>query len=128
MSRHIPKAIKEAVRHRDGDRCRKCGERTEYPEWDHITPYSKGGPSSIENVQMLCRRCNLKKGAKTLDCRKCGGWNAHNASYCQWCKASIRSADKRAFVAKNPIDYRRLIGKLLLVIAIVLVVYSLTKK
>ncbi|MGO5282187.1 HNH endonuclease signature motif containing protein [Catenibacterium mitsuokai] len=31
---------------------------------DHIIPWSKGRKTVIENCQMLCRDCNLKKGAQ----------------------------------------------------------------
>ena len=30
---------------------------------DHIAPWSKGGPTTPDNCQMLCRDCNLKKGS-----------------------------------------------------------------
>ncbi|MFR5479773.1 HNH endonuclease [Catenibacterium sp.] len=29
-----------------------------------VLPWSKGGKTVIENCQMLCRDCNLKKGAQ----------------------------------------------------------------
>ena len=30
---------------------------------DHVTPWSKGGQTFLENLQTLCSRCNLGKGA-----------------------------------------------------------------
>lgn len=33
-------------------------------EMDHIIPESKGGTGLPENIQLLCRRCNRRKGAK----------------------------------------------------------------
>lgn len=59
-SRHIPHDVKIAVWQRDQGKCIQCGA-TDYLEFDHIIPFSKGGASSVNNVQLLCRRCNLKK-------------------------------------------------------------------
>lgn len=33
---------------------------------DHVVPRSKGGPHSWANVVACCRRCNLKKGDRSL--------------------------------------------------------------
>ena len=31
-------------------------------EFDHVLPLSKGGKTTVENLQILCRRCNRAKG------------------------------------------------------------------
>lgn len=59
-SRHIPQHVKQAVWGRDGGRCVECGD-DDYLEFDHIIPHSKGGASTLNNVQLLCRRCNNAK-------------------------------------------------------------------
>ena len=43
-----------------GGICPKCGKHfaIEEMEGDHIVPWSKGGKTVPENLQMLCRRCN----------------------------------------------------------------------
>lgn len=43
--------------------CPICGKHFEKKEMqaDHIIPWSKGGKTVIENCQMLCTDCNLKK-------------------------------------------------------------------
>lgn len=38
-------------------------------ERDHVIPVIDGGTSDITNVQPLCRRCNRRKGKKTIDYR-----------------------------------------------------------
>jgi hypothetical protein len=46
--------------------CKKCGKifKIEEMEADHITPWSKGGHTVIENCQMLCKECNRRKSGK----------------------------------------------------------------
>lgn len=63
-SRHIPAQVKRYVYQRDGGRCRRCGSRFDL-QYDHIYPYSKGGGNNANNIQLLCGRCNRKKGAKS---------------------------------------------------------------
>ena len=43
--------------------CPKCGKHFtfEQMEGDHITPWSKGGHTVPENLQMLCKNCNRRK-------------------------------------------------------------------
>jgi len=60
-SRHIPQDVKLAVWQRDQGKCIQCSAIS-YLEFDHIIPFSKGGASTINNVQLLCRKCNLEKG------------------------------------------------------------------
>jgi hypothetical protein len=59
-SRHIPDDVKTQVWRRDGGACVRCGA-SEYLEFDHIIPFSKGGANTVQNIQLLCRRCNLAK-------------------------------------------------------------------
>lgn len=55
-----------AAYEKQGHKCSICGEEFGFDEMhaDHITPWSKGGHTTPDNCQMLCRDCNLKKGAQ----------------------------------------------------------------
>jgi hypothetical protein len=46
----------------------KCAGKTDYAsgEADHIKPWTKGGPTSVENGQWLCKHCNKVKSKKYL--------------------------------------------------------------
>jgi hypothetical protein len=68
-SRQIPESIRRAVHERDGGACVRCGDRPPTVELhvDHIYPWSKGGSNDLSNLQLLCERCNLSKGAKVED-------------------------------------------------------------
>ena len=63
-SRHVPAAVKRAVRERDGDRCgfvdtrgRLCSERDRL-EFHHRYPFGMGGDHDPGNVGLLCRAHN----------------------------------------------------------------------
>jgi 5-methylcytosine-specific restriction endonuclease McrA len=57
----IPSPVRLFVWQRDGGKCVECG-RKENLEFDHIIPLAEGGSSTERNVQLLCERCNRKKG------------------------------------------------------------------
>ena len=59
----ISKALREQVLKQGGYRCKRC-KSTEDLTIDHIVPVVQGGPTIIWNLQVLCRRCNSRKGAR----------------------------------------------------------------
>lgn len=58
--------LKVQVLMRDGNRCRICGAECSGGlhniHFDHIIPWSKGGETVLENLQVLCSACNEAKG------------------------------------------------------------------
>jgi 5-methylcytosine-specific restriction endonuclease McrA len=51
-----------------GHRCLACGSG-ENITVDHVVPLSLGDPNDISNIQPLCERCNVEKGATIRDYR-----------------------------------------------------------
>lgn len=60
--RYIAADVRRAVFDRDKT-CRSCGADHDL-SLDHIIPYSRGGPDTVDNLQVLCRPCNSRKGAR----------------------------------------------------------------
>jgi len=62
--RNISERLKVQVLMRDGNKCKLCGiiVTGENIHFDHIKPWSKGGETVLENIQVLCARHNLVKG------------------------------------------------------------------
>ena len=63
-SRHIPSAVRRAVRERTGDRCgfvdaqgRRCAEQQRL-EFHHRHPFGMGGDHSPANIGLLCSAHN----------------------------------------------------------------------
>ena len=46
---------------RDEGKCVLCGSQEEL-QFDHIIPVSKGGSSEVDNIRILCAKCNTSRG------------------------------------------------------------------
>lgn len=63
-TRLIPSEIKKEVWKRDAGKCVLCGS-VKNLHFDHDLPFSRGGASIlVQNIRLLCARCNLKKSDK----------------------------------------------------------------
>ncbi len=62
--RTFTESQKEAAYERQSGKCALCGNHFELSEMqgDHIVPWSKGGKTLPDNLQMLCALCNQQKG------------------------------------------------------------------
>jgi hypothetical protein len=66
-TRHIPASVRRAVWTRDEGRCAfvgssgRCSE-TGFLELHHLEPFSIGGPSTVENLQLRCAAHNRYEG------------------------------------------------------------------
>lgn len=61
--RSIPKEVKKLVMDRDNNSCVKCSASYKL-EFDHIFPWSLGGWTEPNNLQILCSKCNAAKSNK----------------------------------------------------------------
>ncbi len=66
----IPKSVQRAAYQQDSYTCVQCGlegrgetheEKVKGFAIDHITSLASGGSSELENLQILCRKCNRSK-------------------------------------------------------------------
>jgi 5-methylcytosine-specific restriction endonuclease McrA len=46
------------------ERIRKYCRSTRDLEYDHMVPVSRGGSNTEKNIELLCRKCNRKKGPR----------------------------------------------------------------
>ena len=58
---HLSASKRKRILLRGKGRCVKCGSR-ENLEIDHVVPLARGGSNRLENLQLLCRDCNRRKG------------------------------------------------------------------
>ena len=67
--RHTYGELREAVltfiAERDGWLCTLCGKSLDLPKasYDHIVPVMMGGPHRLDNLRMVCKPCNMQRGA-----------------------------------------------------------------
>lgn len=61
---YLPRGLRHEVFKRDGYRCVECGASVEDGATlhiDHIIPVSRGGYDELDNLQTLCKECNMNK-------------------------------------------------------------------
>ena len=82
-TRTIPPALRRALQHRDGG-CRFPGCGIRIAEGHHIHHWARGGPTTLSNLAMLCRRHHravreegyqiVREGDGALIFRRPNGW------------------------------------------------------
>lgn len=60
------KLSRRSIFARDNYTCQYCGHRGPDLTVDHVVPRRLGGPTSWENLVCCCKKCNTRKGDKTL--------------------------------------------------------------
>ena len=67
LPRRTVKLNRSNIFARDDNRCQFCGKRFSTSELslDHITPRSRGGEATWENMVCACTACNKRKGGRT---------------------------------------------------------------
>lgn len=61
----IPKDIRTYLLNIYNNRCAKCSSKHRL-EVDHIIPITRGGGNNLENLQILCKTCNVRKSNKLV--------------------------------------------------------------
>jgi len=74
-SRHVPSSVKREVWKRDEGRCTFVGAEGRCPEtgfleFHHVVPFARGGPTSIENLQLRCRAHNAHEAERDFPGRR----------------------------------------------------------
>ena len=72
--RNVSLSLRLNVLNRDNFKCVFCGKSpaTDFGtklHIDHRVPFSKGGKSTLENLQTLCEECNLGKSDQDIEKR-----------------------------------------------------------
>ena len=69
QERQYPNAeLKRLVQNRDQNTCMICGQQDANIQYDHKIPFERNGPTTIENLQLLCRACNVEKRGACKHC------------------------------------------------------------
>jgi len=63
-----PRFTKKALFNRDGWQCQYCGVDLDDRSVtiDHVVPKMRGGPRTWKNCVTACKKCNMKKGSRSL--------------------------------------------------------------
>jgi 5-methylcytosine-specific restriction endonuclease McrA len=72
---HLSQRTKDEVYSRSDGWCAYCSKELDFdllstvsgPNIDHRIPVSRGGDDSLENLALVCRTCNQRKGVRTVE-------------------------------------------------------------
>lgn len=90
MDEPVPASLRYQVLAAGDQRCALCGATADMRplDVDHIVPLSKHGKTTLENLQVLCSKCNRAKGnADDKDFR--GGPKPDNMAGCPFCSPKV---------------------------------------
>lgn len=59
--------VREYLLEKWGRKCAYCDKEGVPLQVEHIHPKSKGGSNRVSNLTLSCKRCNTKKGTKSID-------------------------------------------------------------
>jgi 5-methylcytosine-specific restriction endonuclease McrA len=77
---------RENIFKRDDNECLYCGSKKNLTI-DHVTPKSKGGKNTWQNLVTCCKRCNISKDSKTLkEANMKLKYNPYRPTYLQFIK------------------------------------------
>jgi len=105
-NRNIKDKLRELVLIEAGGRCALCGrtKNEDQLEVDHIKPVSKGGKSTYENLQVLCKKCNgTKSNRYTGDFRELVCEKLDDCLFCD-----LQENDDKNKVLENDLAYAML--------------------
>jgi hypothetical protein len=113
--RHIPAAVKRAVRERDQDQCtfrsedgRRCPARTRL-EFDHVDPVARGGQATVVGIRLRCRAHNQYDAERAFG----AGFMERKREQAREMAAASKAAaemTKRKQAADEVIPYLRTLG------------------
>ena len=88
----VPATLRYRVLMEGGQRCALCGAtHDDQPlDVDHIKPRSKGGPTTMDNLQILCAQCNGAKGNKDDTDFRSSPTDDDTDSKCPFCQQSVQ--------------------------------------
>ena len=73
-SRHVPAAVRRAAWSRDRGRCAFVGTdgrctATDFLEFHHLVPFARGGPTTLDNIELRCRAHNAHEAERDFGTR-----------------------------------------------------------